>query len=404
MKKNLVVFLSFAFILLAWCNNSKVSEIDTNTRTSTEWLSAEKVFDNQVEQTQYIQDLQDFISYDISLATEDKPFISDLSLVADFDSHSSVQWWVSYSHQKYSKSHDLESREIDFDIRAEEPQNDSEPFYASWSLSLIYQNNEMYANIHDFWVYMWEGNMLAKMYTLLWQSYEDKWIDLEVNSGWFITIDNQSDTKLQYILWILKNVLKSERINEDSPNFLNGVAELIDTANSYIDLWISTDGLSLQSVEGIKYFELNNWIVQKEFVWNFKWDISAFDLFFIASKQWLQIRLYNIKHYDEDIMDYKDTDQEFSLSIQENKKSDYSIKFKSLKARQVIADIDWNIKYGSHIKFNGKFVLEPLELIQWQKISGKIEWTVNKKSPSEDEIFHELSWETVSFTEILSLL
>ncbi|MBR7037032.1 hypothetical protein IKI14_04120 [bacterium] len=49
-------------------------------------------------------------------------------------------------------------------------------------------------------------------------------------------MDESDDKRLPYIVSTLKNVLKSERINEDSPNFLNGIAELIDTVNSRIDL------------------------------------------------------------------------------------------------------------------------------------------------------------------------
>ena len=92
MKKNLLILTSFAVLLLAWCNNSKTIEIDPNTWTSSEWLSVEKVLDQQIEESQYIQDLQDFISYNILQTTEDKPFVADVSLNANFDSQSSVQW------------------------------------------------------------------------------------------------------------------------------------------------------------------------------------------------------------------------------------------------------------------------------------------------------------------------
>ncbi|MBQ5945822.1 hypothetical protein IJL65_05665 [bacterium] len=51
----------------------------------------EKVLDQQIEESQYIQDLQDFISYNILQTTEDKPFVADVSLNANFDSQSSVQ-------------------------------------------------------------------------------------------------------------------------------------------------------------------------------------------------------------------------------------------------------------------------------------------------------------------------
>ena len=404
MKKKLLTILSFVLVVLAGCNNSSITEIDANSWTSKAWLSAENVFNQQIEEAQYIQDLQDFVSYNVLLTTEDKPFVSDTSITAKFDSQSSVQWWVSFSEKKYSKTHDLEDMEITFDVKAEESSDDSEPFYASWSLSLVYQNNEMYANIHDFWVFMWEGNMLAKMYTLLWDSLIDQWVDLEAHSGGIITLNEKEDIKLQYIVWTLKNVLKTQWVNEDSPNFLNGVVELIDTVNSHIDLWISTNGLTLQWIDSIKYFELKNWIIQKEFIWKFEWDESAFDLSFTASKNWLEIHLYNIKRYDEDIMDYKDTDYEVIFSVQENNKSDYSIKFKSLQSRQAVVDIDWNLKYDNQVKFSGKFILEPLELIQWQKISWNIEWKIIKASPNGDEVFHEVSWEIIPLSSVLSSL
>ena len=404
MKKNLLAILSFVLVVLAGCNNSSITEIDANTWTSKEWLSVENVFNQQIEEAQYIQDLQDFVSYNVLLTTEDKPFVSDISIIANFDSQSSVQWWVSFSEKKYSKAHDLEDMEITFDVKAEESQDDSEPFYASWSLSLVYQNNEMYANIHDFWVFMWEGNMLAKMYTLLWDSLIDQWVDLEAHSGWIIMLNEKEDIKLQYIVWTLKNVLKTQSVGEDSPNFLNGVAELIDTVNSHMDLWISTNGLTLQSIDSIKYFELKNWIIQKEFIWKFQWDESAFDLSFTASKNWLEVHLYNIKRYDEDIMDYMDTDYEVIFSIQENGKSDYSIKFQSLQSRQAVVDIDWNLKYDNQLKFSGKFTLEPLELMQWEKILWNIEWKIIKTSPNGDEVFHEVSWEIIPLSSVLSSL
>ena len=395
-----LIIVSFATILLAWCNNSKLSEIDQNTWTSSEWLSVEKTFNRQVEETQYIKDLEDFLSYNILLTTEDKPFVSDVSVTANFDEKSSIQWWIDFSEKKYSKSHDLEDMEIDFDVRTDWS-DDLEPFYASWSLSLVYQNNEMYANIHDFGVFMWEGDMLAKMYTLLWDSLIGKWIDLEAHSGWVVVLNEKEDIKLQYILWTLKSVLKTEWVNEDSPNFLNWVVELIDTINFHVDLWISTDGLSLKSVDSVKYFELKNGIIQKEFVWKFQWSESAFDLSFKASKQWLEVRFYNIKRYDEEVADYVDIDYEISFSIQENNKSDYAIKFQSWSSKQTVVDIDWNMKYNKEAKFSGKFMLYPLELTEWQKISWKIEWKIIKKSPTGDETIQEVSWETMSLTSIL---
>ena len=401
MKKKLIVILSFAAILLAWCNNSKVTEIDPNTWTSKEWVSAKEVLNQQIEEAQYIQDLQDFISYNILLTTENKPFVSNVSLTANFDERSSIRWWVGYSQEKYAQTHDLENREIQFKVNAD--QNDAEPFYASWSLSLLYQDNEMYANIHDFGIFMWEDNMVAKMYTLLLDPYKNQWVNLEAHSWWIITLNEQEDVKLQYILWTLKNVLKTQWAEEDSSNFLNGVVELIDSINSHIDLWISTDWLSLQSINSIKYFELKNWIIQRELVWSFQWDYSAFDLNLTASKKWLQVRFYNIKRYDEETNDYINTDSEISLSLEENSKSDYYVRFQSLKWGKIVVDMDWKLKYDDQVKFSWVFTLDP-ELEQQQRVSWNIDWRINKKSPNGDEIIPELSWQPILLSSILSSL
>ena len=263
----------------------------------------------------------------------------------------------------------------------------------------------MYANIHDFGVYMWEENMLAKMYTLLWDSLIGQWVDLEAHSWWVIVLNEKEDIKLQYILWTFKNVLKSEWINEDSPNFLNGIAELIDTVNSHIDLWVSTDGLRLLSKEN-KYFELSDWSIQRMFTGSFQWDYSSFDLSFVVSKKWLQVHFYNIKNYgyDGEELDYRDTDYEISFSIQENSKSDYSVKIQSLQSKQTVVDLNWILKYDNWAKFSGKFTLEPLELVQWQKISWNIEWKIIKSTPNGSETIPEFSWETVSLSSILSSL
>jgi hypothetical protein len=53
----------------------------------------------------------------------------------------------------------------------------------------------------------------------------------------------------------------------------------------------------------------------------------------------LDVNLYNIREYDEDMQDYKSLDSELLFSIQEIKKSEYSVNFQSLKSEQKIADI-----------------------------------------------------------------
>ena len=405
MKKKLLVVLSFATVLLTWCNNnSNTNEIDPNTWTSSEWLSVQATYNQEIEQAQYIKDLEDFLSYNILLQTEDKPFVSNVLLTANFDQKSSLKWGISFSEDKYSKTHDLEAMEIAFDVKAEESQDDLEPFYASWSLSLVYQNNEMYANIHDFGVYMWEENMVAKFYTLLWDSLIDQWVDLEAHTGWIITLNEKEDTKLQYIVWTFKNVLKSEWVDEDSPNFLNGVVDLIDTVNSHIDLWISTNALSLLTKE-TKYFQLPDWSIQRTFTWAFHWEDSEFSLALISDKKWLQVHLYDIKEFDIETQSYKPTDVEIIFSVKENSKSNYSLNFQSLKESQATVNIDWTLKYNNQVDFAGKFLLDNTsDFNQWQKISWNINWKIIKQSPKGDEIFNEVSWETILLSTILSSL
>lgn len=400
MKKKLILFLSFATLLLTWCNNSNDVEINPDTWSSSQWLSVQDVYNQEIDNAQYIKDLEDFLSYNILSLTEDKPFVSNMLVTAKFNPESSVQWGISFSEDKYSKSHDLEDMEISFDAKVEESQDNLEPFYASWSLSLVYQNNEMYANIHSFWLYMWEDNMVAKLYTLLWDSLIGQRVDLEAHSGWIVVLNEKEDIKLQHIAWTFKNVLKSEWIDEDSPNFLNGVVELLDTVNSHIDLWVSTNALSLLAKE-TKYFQLWDWSIQRTFDWSFHWEESEFSLGLISDKHWLKVRLYNINRFDVETQSYVPTDVEIVFSIEENQKSDYTVKFLSLKTGQTTINISWNLKYTNQLNFVGDFVLYT---IQWQKVSWKIDLKVAKKSPNGEEIFNEVSWETILLSTILSSL
>ena len=397
MKKNLFIILSLFAVSLVWCTTSdkQVTKIDPQ-----EW---EQLFDSQVEEFQYIKDLDNYLSYNVLSLTEDKPFTSDLYLSAKFDENSSLQWWAEFSQKKISKAHNLENADIDVNIEAQKQEGDAEPFNLSWSVSLLYKDNEMYANLHNFGVFMWEGNMAAKMYTLLWDLLVGNWVDLEVHSGWFISLDENEDKRLPYMVWTLKNVLKSEWIKENSPNFLGWIVWLIDTVNSYIDLWISTNELAMISHE-ISYAELSDKTIQKEFIWVFQWKESAFDLSFIASKKWLEVHLYNIREYDEDIQDYKNVDSELMFSIQEKNKSEYSVDFQSLKSEQKIADIQWEIKYMDKVKIAADFVLEPLELVAWEKISWKLDGYITKKSEEIGEEFPELTGNILSFSELISSL
>jgi len=401
MKKNLLALLSIATIIIAGCTDTQEVKIDVENITPEELSLVEQTFNAQINDTQYIQDLENFISYNALSISEDKPYNSDFSFTAEFDKKSTLQWWVEFSQIKTSKSHDLESSYIEFNVKAEEEDN-PEPFDLSWSVTLLYKGNDMYANLHNFGVYMGEWNMTAKMYTLLWDMIIDKRVDMETQNWWIITVDEEWDTKLPYIIWSLKNVLETKNI-QSSPDFLSSVVDIIDTISSHIDLWISTNELTLLDSK-VEYSELSDENIQKEFSWSFKWKDSAFDLSFIASKKWLEIHIYNIKEYDEDIQQYKDADSEFSFSIQENKKSEYSVNFQSIKSQQKVADIQWEINYADTTKFSADFLIEPLELIAWQKISWKIEWNITKKSWEWDSQFPTLTGDIILFSEILSSL
>ena len=183
MKKKLLIVVSFLVILLVWCDNTNITEIDTESWTSNEWLSVETIFNQQIDEAQYIKDLEKLISYKVFSVTENKPYTSEVSIDADFDDKSSLQWWVEFSQKKYSKTNDYETSNIKFDINATKWEEDPEPFEASWELSLLYQEQNLYANVHDFSLFMGEWNANAKMYNLMWGLLENKWVNLEVKQA-----------------------------------------------------------------------------------------------------------------------------------------------------------------------------------------------------------------------------
>ena len=112
--------------------------------------------------------------------------------------------------------------------------------------------------------------------------------------------------------------------------------------------------------------------------------------------------LDNLKNADS--IFYKDADLEFLLSIQEKNDSEYSILFDALKAHQKVANLQWIIKYTNSLEISGDFNFEPLELIEWQKISWKLEWNITKKSWESDKEIPELTGDIVSINELLSSL
>ena len=390
MKKNLIVILSFVTILLAGC-------FDSNQVVKIEWeeiASAQQIFASQLEETQYIKDLEKFLSYNILSITQDKPFTSDFSVSIDFDKDSSVQWWIDLSQKKISKSHNLESADIIVDIETDIENAQSFDLYGD--VTLLYKDNEMYANLHEFDIYMWEGNMAAKMYKLLSDMLVNNWVNLEVHSWGFISLDENEFKMLPYIVWTIKNILKVENV-QSSPNFVWSIAELIDVMNSYIDLWVFTDELKLTNHE-VTYFKLWDKSIQKIFTGSFEWKDSAFDLSFDVSKKWMATHLYNIKQDNEDIW------QEFILSIQEKWNSEYNVVFQALENQEKVVDLKWKIKCADTVSFSANFGLDSDEFTTGEKISWKIDGSVVKKSWDSGKEIPELTESILSLGELMSSL
>ncbi len=403
MKKILVAVFSFV-LFLAGCSNSdkEITRIDPQDWFSRNWVSIDDSFNKQLDETQYIKNLEDFLSYNILSITKNKPFTSDLKISAKFDESSSVQWGVKYSWNKIVKSNDLEYSDVEFKIEAEDIISKTPPFDLSWSVGLLYKNNEVYANLHNLNVFMWEWNMVAKMYTLLWDLIIGSRVDLEIHSWLIISLDEKLDTKLPYFIWTLKNILKTEDIQSDS-NFLWSTVEMLDLINSYIDLWISTNEISLIS-QDLSYFELVDWSIQKLFTWSFQWKESSFDLFFSVSKEWLEVCLYNIKEYNEDTLDFEDIDKQFRFILDEDEKFEYLIEFESSNLQQRVIHFQWKVKYADVVSFSANFILEPLEIVAGQKISWKLDWNIIKKSWEWNEKIPEITGNVILWSELLASL
>ena len=404
MKKKLFVTLSILSILLVWCSNhsSQPKQIDPEKRLLENWISIEETFNKKIDQWQYIKDFEDFLSYNILSITEDKPFGSDLFISVEFDEKSSLQWWIKVFQKKISESRNFEFSDIDFSVKARQQEKTTEPFDLSWSLSILHKDGEMYAKLHDLDVFMWDGNMVAKMYTLVWDLWMDNWVNLEVHSWGIIKVDEDWDKELPHLIWMLKNVLITQDI-ESSPSFLWSVVELVDIVNSYIDLWVSTKELTLLNYE-VSYSELTDKTIQKEFTWSFQWKESAFNLSFLASEKWLRVRLYNIREYNGDLSDYEDTEKEFTLSLNEDKKSEYLVNFEILNAQQKVLDLQGEIEYGDVVKFSADFVLEPFKIMVWERISWKLNWNVVKKSWEGDKKIPELTGNVLLWSELVGSL
>jgi hypothetical protein len=53
----------------------------------------------------------------------------------------------------------------------------------------------------------------------------------------------------------------------------------------------------------------------------------------------LDIHIYNIKNYNEEVMDFEDDEQEFIFSLEEKKQSEYSVTFQLVKSQKNLADL-----------------------------------------------------------------
>ena len=401
MKKTRLALIPFATLLLAWCFNwNSVKEIDAENWVSNKWLTAEEVFNNQIEQTQYIIDLDEFLSYEILSEVEDKPYTAEYLVSAKLDQDSAIQWGLEISQNKVVKAHNLKNSEISFDVEASVESWELDPFALSWNISLLYQDEKTYANLHNFWLYMWEDNMTAKMYSLLLDMIKEKWIDLEMEE-WAIS-SVMDGFKLSYLVWSIENMLKEWDVKSDT--FTTRMSEFVDAINSYVDLWIYVDGLTLKSSDNFSYSELSDWSIQKSFTWSFEWTYSSFDMSFVASKKWMDVYFYNIKRIDANTQTFNDLNIENFFSIQEEKKSEYKLNFWSVNWNEKVANIEWTLKYSTPVKLSAIFELIPENILTWQKISWNIDWKFTKKASNWNETVPELTWTILLLSELLSSL
>jgi hypothetical protein len=215
---------------------------------------------------------------------------------------------------------------------------------------------------------------------------KDKWVDLEVNNGWILSISEKDD--IQSILYSIKSILK-EDISQNSPDTLAMFSELLDIINSYIDLWLSINNSEIKSLD-INYYETNDWNIQKEIIVSFQWEEhwSSFDMAIVISKEKLQIHIYNIEWEDRD----------FKLSLENNKGTQYKAEVNLLQNQENMISINWIIDFDNSIDFNLNFV----GFIAWYDLSGVINWNVDRSE--SNDILPEISWDVVSFNEILSSL
>lgn len=392
MKKKLLLRCLILSLPLSGCwGNKNLQQIDPSTRTSQNWLSVEQELADQLWKSNYLSDINDFFSLDKLNKSQKSDFSSDENINIVFDKDSSIEWWVVLSVEKSTQWEDSIS-DIAFSINADDTK--TEPFLASWNISLLHFSWNSYMQIHNFGLFNGEGNMQTKFFSLLANELKNKWIDLEMTWWKIETMD----------IWIdLFNIsLFSENIS-DSSQSVKWLQNILSFTDQYAKRWIDIHNLSLSSIKRISYAVDKKWIIWKSFEWSFNSEWNKFDALINTSQKWFRIYIYNVAEFDEDTEQFRQRDIEIDISLEENKKSDYSLAISSSKNKQKTLNLSWKLIFDNWVKINANFVLEPLEIIAGQKFSWKIEWTIQKKSSLNREI-PQLSWETLYISKISSTL
>lgn len=413
MKKKISIILSVLLLFVAWCFDKNVNE------NLLEGDTPEILFHNQLQETQYLKDLNEFYSLDLLSLNEWKVFVSNTEIKAEFDENSPTQWWFEFSKEKLMRWNEYEKSEISFWLSTRSSDMSTTPFDASWSLTLLYQDDKMYANVHDISLDMGWDDMSSKMYSLLFGMLVNKWIDLEVENNSIISINRSSD--MPYILSYIPTMLETIDIDQEwAPNFTLSLAVILDIINSHVDLWFSSEWLSLKSVQWVDYVTLDDWSIQKSFTGSFESIESAFDFSFVVSKKWIQLHLYNINPRIEwrEVIDgevvynvktpidwIEAVNNEIIFNLQEDKKSEYNFDVKMLQDSQEITSATWKLEFKNWLKINANFNLSSVMDTVWvidnnQTIYWSLVWSINKKA-SNDNSKTEISGDVLLLSDLL---
>lgn len=395
MKKLLFVWL-FMSLFIWGCNNSseKVKNVELENWAESHDTDIWYTYSQQISSSNYLKDINSYFSYgDYSL--EGWKFLwESLKINVKFDENSTVQGCWLYNSEKIKNENWVENSEINFSLNLEEIQEDSNPFVASWSLDLLYKDENLFANFHDFSLFMWEWNMDAKLYTLLLDLVKDKWVDLEVGEWWiFQVLNDDNDLSNLWTMLLMPDIV-------DDLNFSWAVESVLWFISNYIDLWFSINNLELISLKPIKYGEYEDWILQKTFEWTFKSDSSEFDIYLKASGKWFELKIFNIRAFDDEW--FYDLDSVMSFLIEE-KKQDYKIIWNIEKYSQEILSFEWSLKFLDDLSFDVDFYLNPIELAEWERISWKINWYYSNDYKKTWNI-PVLSWDILKLSEMINAM